>query len=206
MEFTRRTFVATGLASAGVAGLAGCLGGDGGIVLEGEPALPVPVAGDPDADVTVMDFGDFSCPGCGTYKLQIYPFIEESYVEPGLIRYEHRDFPIPAGDWSWAVAGAARSVQDREGDEAFWDFTSEIYTHLGEYSYERIETVADDLGFDGEEIRQDAEEGVYRDDLETERERASDAGVDSTPTIVVDGEEVETSLEDIQEAIDDALE
>lgn len=206
MKLTRREFAAT-TAIAGV-GLAGCLGDDGDdIVLEGEDALPVPVAGDPDADVTVMVFEDFACGGCQQFKLQIFPVLEEAYMEPGLIRYEHRDRPLSGtGEWSFPVAGAARSVQDQEGDDAFWEFASEIYTYLGEYSYDRIETVADDLGFDGEQVRRDAEEGTYEEELAIERDRAADAGVNSTPTVVVDGSTVELSLEEIQEAIDDALE
>ncbi len=204
MRVTRREFVATGIASAGIAGLAGCLGDDeGGVVLEGEPALEVPVVGDPDADVTVMVFEDFSCPACRDFKLNSFPVLEEAYIEPGSIRYEHRDFPIPAGDWSWQVASAARSVYDNEGNDAFWAFTSRIYEDLGEYSYEGIEAAADELELDGERVRRDTEEERYRDELETERERAADAGIGGTPTVVVDGEVVE---EDIIETIDDALE
>ena len=205
MRFTRREFVATGIASAGVAGLAGCLGDDGNeVVLEGEDALPVPVAGDPDADVTVMVFEDFACGACQQFKHTSFPVLEEFYIEPGLIRYEHRDRPLEStGEWSFPVASAARSVQDQEGDDAFWEFTTRIYEDLGEYSYEGIEAAADELGFDGEQTRRDAEEETYRDELETERERASDAGISGTPTVVVDGEIVE---EDLTEAIDDALE
>ncbi|MHC3439640.1 thioredoxin domain-containing protein [Natrialbaceae archaeon A-gly3] len=209
MRFTRREFVATGIASAGVAGLAGCLGDDGEIVLEGEAALEAPVAGDPDADVTVMAFEDFGCGGCRSFKLNVFPFIENSYIEPGEIRYEHRDFPIPANStWSWSVASAARSVYEHEGNDAFWEFTNRIYEDFGEYSYEGIEDAADELGFDGEQVRQDAEAGTYRDGVETERERASDAGIGSTPTVVVDGSVVDDPFDsdELFGAIDDALE
>lgn len=203
MQLTRRTF-----AAAALTGVAGCIGnGADRIELDGEDVLPVPVLGDPDAEVTVMVFEDFTCGACRQFKSNVFPQIVNTYVAEGEIRYEHRDFPGVTGNpWSWTVAGAARSVQDREGNTDFWVFANEIYGYFGEYSYEAIESVADELDYDAEAIREDAESDVYRDDLEAERERASDAGVEATPTVVVDGEVVTNWPEDTLDAIDAALE
>lgn len=210
MDISRRKFAATALAGTGVA-VAGCLNSNSGNVegeleLEGESALPVPVAGDPDADVTVMVFKDFGCPGCARYTEEVYPDIKSSYIEPGDIRYEFRDYPIPSDEeWSWKIAGAARSVQDQGDDEAFWQFEENIYGEFGNYSLEVIESIANDAGVDGEQVVTDTEDGAYRDELETEQERAQDAGIKGTPSVFVDGEQIEPSYNSIESAIDDAL-
>ena len=203
MKLTRRTFVAA--STAGVVGVAGCLGGNG-FTLEGESPLPAPVAGDPDADLTVKVFEDFACPACAQFKLQLYPQLERSYVEPGAIRYEHHDFPIPVDEqWSWAIAGAARSVQEQGGDEEFWSFTGEVYRHQNDYSYDVVESVAAEVGVDGDRARNDAEDGTYRSALEAAADRAGDAGVQGTPTVVVDGQIVDSDPASIMDAIEDAL-
>ncbi|AHF99171.1 disulfide bond formation protein [Halostagnicola larsenii XH-48] len=211
MDISRRRFAATALAGTGVA-VAGCLNSNSGNVegeleLEGESELPVPVAGDPDADVTVMVFKDFGCPACAKYTESIYPDIKSTYIEPGDIRYEFRDFPIPSSDeWSWEIASAARSVQDQGGDEAFWQFEENIYSEFNDgYSLEVIESTANDAGVDGEQVVTDTEDGAFRDELETEKERASNAGIEATPSVFVDGEQVEASYDAIESAIDDAL-
>ncbi|SFS76559.1 DsbA family protein [Halostagnicola kamekurae] len=215
MDISRRKFAATALAGAGVA-VAGCLnsnsGNGGEFELEGEPALPVPVAGDPEADVTVMVFKDFGCGACARYTLEdelnVYPRLKESYIDPGEIRYEFHDFPIPANpDWSWEIASAARSVQDQGGDEAFWQFEENIYAEFTDgYSLDVIESTANDAGVDGEKVVTDTEDGAYRGELETERERAKNAGIKATPTVIVDGEQVEDPTYDpIESAIEDAL-
>ncbi len=205
MKLTRRTFVAAG--SAGVVATAGCLGGEDEVEEPDEPPLPIPVVGDPDASVTVRVFEDFSCPGCREFKLGVYPEIEAAYIDSGDIRYEHHDFPIPVDEtWSWGIAGAARSVQEQGGDEAFWSFASEIYEHQGSYSYEAIETVAENVGVDGEQASSDAEEGVYRDQLEELRANAEEAGVSGTPTVVVNDSVVDPEFSAIEAAIDAALE
>lgn len=222
MTPTRRGFLATA-GSVAALSVAGCLGSDGGnpddgagnggdeFELPGEDVLPVPVAGDPDAGVTVMAFEDFACPHCRQYKAEVYPELKQSYIEPGEIRYEHHDFPIPVdSEWSWGIAGAARSVQDQAGDEAFWAFAERIYDHQGQYSNGVVAEVAGtvDEVVDGEvepdAVVTDVEDGTYRGDLESERERGIEAGVESTPTIVVDGRTVDPLFDEIQSAIEDA--
>jgi len=121
MERTRRSLLA-GTMSIGVVGAAGCLGGgsdgnDGEMTAgttaptaagcrprswpvrlrsdrTGEPDLDYrPVIVDPEADVVVQAFEDFTCGHCATYKLEHFPTIREEYIDPGEVRYEHWDFP-----------------------------------------------------------------------------------------------------------------
>jgi len=87
-----------------------------------------PVIVDPEADVVVQAFGDFTCGHCATYKLEHFPTIREEYIDPGEVRYEHWDFPIPVNEtWAVPVASAARGVGARQGAEAFFSFASTAY-------------------------------------------------------------------------------
>lgn len=196
MDVTRRTVLGTAV-TAGVGTVAGCLGSDG-------PPDP-PVAGDPDADVTVTAYEDFACPPCRSYKIEVVPYLEANYIETGLIRYEHRDYPVPAdGHWSWAVASAAREVYETDGDESFWTFANEIYRHQQSYSYGTIETVADELGLDGASAREAAEDETHRSTIEDSKSYGESNGVGGTPTVLVDGEQFD--IGELGYAIDSALE
>ena len=229
MRPTRRTLLTAGC----VAVLAGCLDA-GDDDSEGEAAdhddsaesdeeaettadredsasgeLTAPVWGDPDADVTMEVYEDFSCPACQQFKLEIFPAIADQYLESETIRYEHRDYPLPVDDWSEPVANAARAVQDLEGDEAFFAFVSDVYAHQGAYSYDRLESVADNLGYDGEAVRDAAEAGTYQATLEADIARGEELGVTGTPNVFVNGSQVEfeegtPAMETINEAIDAA--
>jgi len=87
-----------------------------------------PVIVDPEADVVVQAFEDFTCGHCATYKLEHFPTIREEYIDPGEVRYEHWDFPIPVNEtWAVPVASAARGVGARQGAEAFFSFASTAY-------------------------------------------------------------------------------
>ena len=215
MEVTRRSVLSTAATVGLGVGIAGCLGDEGNGTDEIDDPPEPPVAGDPDASVTVTVYEDFSCPACLAFKQGVYPVLEEQYLEPGEIRYEHRDFPVVNDDWSWYVPSAAREVYETEGDEAFWSFADEIYAHQGSYSFEAIESVADDLGLDGAAAREAAEDERHRSVIEDNQAYGEAAGVPGTPGVVVDGDVVEfvesddfqtMALERTTEAIEAALE
>ncbi len=179
------------LTAAGIAGtVAGCLGDENGLSADGETVdeLPTPVQGDPDADVTVAVYEDFSCPGCQSYKLSVYPEIKEEFVETDRIRYEHHDLPVVNEDWSYQIPSAARAVQDTEGDDAFFAFAEAIYPYQGEYSFETVESVANEIGTDSSVVRAAAEDLTYLPVIEASSEAGQDRGVNSTPTVAVNDE------------------
>lgn len=212
MDTSRRGFLAA--AGATAVSLAGCLGGGGNEAgncqISDEPRvqeLSAPVAGDPNADITVMVFEDFLCPHCATFSLQIAPQIRSEYVEPGIIRFEHRDLPLPIDEkWSWAVPSAARGVQDAMGDEAFFEYKHalfEEYQDAGEYTMDVLDSLADDVGADGCAIRGDAINETYRPVLKADRQRGINMGAQGTPAVFVNGRLLESpAFSNIRSAIE----
>ena len=199
---SRRRFLTVGGAAA-LTALAGCSGSSGAdpdaIADDTRPAL-----GEESAPVTVTVFEDFGCPSCRQFKAQATPAIVQRYVEPGDVRYLHADFPIPVDEaWSYPVAGAARAVFEEAGNDAFWDFSADIYEHQGSYSLEAIESVADDVAGVGSEARSAAEDDTYHEVVEADRDRGEEWGVSGTPSVFVDDEQVE--LNAIEEAIQSRL-
>jgi len=207
---TRRAYLA-GAATAAVgvaAGLAGCLGGggSGGSTGTTVDSLPPPVQGDPNADVVVKVFEDFSCPHCREYELTVLPQLESAYVKPGTIRYEHHDFPIPVDKrWSWVVASAARGVQDHVGDAAFFEYSHSLFAHQTEYSLDLIASLAADVGADGKVIRRDAKDQTYRPVVEADRKQGVAMGLQGTPQVYVNGTMLSSHGYDaVSKAIDQA--
>jgi protein-disulfide isomerase len=208
METTRRAYLS---AVAGTAGaLAGCVGGSGsGCDAESESpvdSLPSPVAGDPDADVTVMAFEDFACSHCMRYELDQLPKLRSEYIEPGTIRYERHDYPIPVNKWSWPAASAARGVQDETDDETFYEYVRAVYENQGDLSVDTLHGLADEVGAPACDIREDADTETYRPVVEADRSRGKQLGVPGTPAIYVNGQFVRSyAFEDIKAAIESEL-
>lgn len=207
-RLSRRQLLAA--AGAGAASLAGCTGGgDGG---GGGPtetcaeSLPRPYLGAADAAVTVAVFEDYACPHCRHFDEQVAPGLVSNYAEPGKIRYEFYDFPIPVRDpTSWQAASAARAVQDREGREAFFAYKSRLFDNQSSLSLDAYASLADGIT-DGDAVREAARTRCYEPVVTADRQTGRDRGVQGTPTVFVDGEALSApSYDALRSAVDSAL-
>ncbi|WP_277541277.1 DsbA family protein [Haloarcula laminariae] len=219
-RFSRRTFIAGSVALA--TGSAGCLsGGDDstptpgiGTIAESttpdtEGALPSPVAGDPEADVTVAAYEDYACPHCATYSLDVFPQLASEYLEPGRIRYEFHDFPSPVDETvSWQAASAARAVQVEAGSQAYFEYSESLFGDQSNLGPDRYASLAEEVDVDGETVRQAATEERYSETVTADKQGGLDSGVSGTPTVFVNGSQVEwqeIAYEPLKDAIESAM-
>jgi protein-disulfide isomerase len=180
--------VTTALAGCLGSGTSGSSGGSGNATTRSGDPLSAPVRGDPEAGVTVAVYEDFACPHCRSYNAEILPEVESEYIEPGTIRYEHRDFPLPVDDpQSYYAANAARAVQDRTGDEEFWTYADLLFENQSSLGGDRYASLADEVGVDGDPVRGAAASRVYRTTVMGNKNRGKDEGVTGTPGVIVDG-------------------
>ncbi len=146
--------------------------------------LSIPVAGDPEAAVTVTVFEDLRCPHCADFNAEVYPRIESEYVDDGTIRYEHRDFPVVNG-WSENYAYAGRSVQAQVGDEAFFAFAKGVFERQTKQTWGMVGDVAAEVGADADETVDDGESGTYSTVVDADASAGQERGVSTTPTVFV---------------------
>lgn len=182
-RLSRRTFLG-GVGASAVA-LAGCLGGG-----TAEGSENVPVRGDPDADVTLEVYEDFTCGHCQNYETQTFPQVQEAYLAPGLIRYEHRDYPFLSSQ-AWQAASAVREVYEENGNGSFWEYKSALMERGSEIESgapDVFGSVAEELTLDADSIQTAATDRVHDDAAEADKERGESLGVGGTPSFVVDGE------------------
>ncbi len=205
MTTTRRSV----LAGAGLAlgSLAGCLGGGDGRSADppaDAPELPTPAFGpDPDeADAVIAVWEDYRCSHCASFSTTVVPRIRSELVGDG-VRFEFHDFPIPVDRrWSWDVAMAARSVQERVGVDAFWTFNERAFERFGAvHGTAALRSVAEFAGADPDQVLADVENDRHYPVVEADRERGEAAGVRGTPAVFVDGESVGNSFEAVADAV-----
>jgi protein-disulfide isomerase len=228
MTRTRRDYLVM-VGSAATVGLAGCLGsgdtegddppqesgGDNQIqtsydcdLSERDPVseLPPPVDGPNDAAVTVDVFEDFACPHCAAFATGALVQLKDEYLETGDVRFRHFDLPIPVSEWSRRVGNAARSVQDANGDDAFFEFSVAAYENQDGYSWQLLGDLAGEVGADSCRVLSDASNGTYGQVLDSNRQTGVERGIEATPGITVNGTLVDPSESDGRyEAVSSAI-
>ena len=206
---TRRRFLAaSGVGAVSAVGTAGCLGlgGSGGetTATAVPETLPPPTRGD--GDVTMTVYADFACPACRTFHDDFVPPLESEYIDPGIVTYEHRDFPLEMhAPRSFDAANAARAVQNATDDETFFAYVDSLFGNQRRLSADVYQSLAGEVDADGEQVRAAAEDRIYRRTVSRDLDAGDEAGVRGTPTVFVDGQApAELSLEAIREAIETA--
>lgn len=138
------------------------------------------VGGNPEGDITVVEFLDYRCGYCR----KAHGDVEELIKSDGNIRLIVKEFPI-LGEASTASSRFAIATKLTAGDEAYKAVHDALITFSGEPSTAALARLADGLGLDGEAIiaQLDSEE-VNREISET-RALAQRLQIRGTPTFVM---------------------
>ncbi|WP_293032537.1 thioredoxin domain-containing protein [Natronococcus sp.] len=200
----RRSFL-TLTAATGSAALAGCTALFGASLpdeLDGvdpDPdQLPTPTVGSGTVSIDVYE--DLACPGCQEFQAAVFPELEARFLEDDAATYRHHDFPLPADEErSIPMANAARAVQSATGSDddpgAFFEYKRFVMDAGTPSDEELVEIVAAETDVDASVVEDALEENAYYPTLAAEWEDADGRGVDRTPTVFVDDEEVEDPLD-----------
>jgi len=164
-----------------------------------------PVLGNPNAPVTLIDFGDFRCRYCKLFQETIKPTIMEKYVKTGKVKYVYRDL-ITMGNNSILAAGGA-NCSGKQGK--YWEFADAL--HSGKpgmiYTEKSLSEIAVSLGLDAEKFKQCLDAKEYVKEIEKDTEDARAAGATGTPTVFINGRIIVglASLGEYEKIIDEEL-
>jgi protein-disulfide isomerase len=151
------------------------------------------VLGASTAPVVMQVYADFQCPACRMFVTSQLPSLVNDFVTPGTLRIEARDIDIlgkgsPNESLELAVGAACAAEQDR-----YWQFHDLVFwnqgrENKGDHNAAFIEKVAT-----AAEVDMAAwSTCITRQDLRTAvtavTQSAVSAGVNSTPTLVINGQ------------------
>lgn len=204
----RKLLAASGTAfAAGVAGCSGARNHDCDIEDPGvQTEAPRAIVGDPASDIVIRVYEDFGCPACRVFYLENFPPLRQNYVDEGIVRWEHWDWPIPASEWSEEMASAGRGIVDRHGSAAFFRFAKAVYENQNDHSYELIGDLAEEVGADRCRSIADAEFETYEPVINADREAGVNRGIGGTPTVTINTEPISPDQIPTTGAISQAIE
>jgi protein-disulfide isomerase len=148
------------------------------LLLEQDPNAPV--LGNPDGDVTVIEFFDYNCPYCR----QAMPEVQSMLDADPNIRLVYREWPI-LGDGSVFAAKAALASRNQEKYEEFHWALMGMEGRAEEASVLRI---ADLVGLDIDQLLTDMEGAEIAEHIETTSRLSQALGFNGTPSFVIGDE------------------
>jgi protein-disulfide isomerase len=164
-----------------------------------------PRKGPADAPVEVVVFEDFLCPHCGTFAEVVAPRLERTFVEQGDVAYYMLNFVV-IGPESERIAQVGECVLD-QGNDAYWAFETAAYrSQQGLDEARAIELALEYApGLDEERLRTCAAEDEMLEAVRADGTTAQELGLRGTPSVLVEGEQVDPTFDAISSAIEAAL-
>lgn len=149
-----------------------------------------PVMGQPDAEITILEWGDYQCTFCFRFHQSTLDTIKERYIETGVANLVFKDFPLNGPD---SVLGAHASYCAGEQDR-YWEYHDILYTNwagerTGWITTESLERFAADAGIDIEEFAACMQDNRYVQKISELQAFGRDIGVDATPSFFIFNDE-----------------
>ena len=140
------------------------------------------VLGNPDAPVTVVEYGDFECPYCAAAAPVLRQLVAES---DGRVRLVFRHFPLAQNHPHALTAALAAEAAGAQG--AFWEMHDLLFARQDRLSDAALRAYAEELGLDGDRVvGAAAQEFAVKVAADFETGLADE--VAGTPTVIIDGQ------------------
>jgi protein-disulfide isomerase len=166
------------------------------------------VRGNPDAPVTLEEYGDFQCPPCGMFAAFLQQ-LEKEY--DSRLRVVFRNFPLSMHEHAReaALAAEAAGLQGR-----FWEMHDVLYREQETWSKaanvrQLFESYAGTMGLDLDKFRNDMDGEEVKARVDADRQRGQSLGIQITPTVFINNQPLDRehkNPEGIRAEINAALE
>lgn len=144
--------------------------------------------GDPEAPISVVEFGDYQCPACAMFASGVKPLIELNLVETGRAKFVFYDLPISSiHSNSFLASRASHCAGDQD---RYWEYHTTLFDNQFSWA-----ASGDPVGnFVGYARALGLDDGAFRDCLNSARHAdrvtanlrlASALNLTSTPSVLV---------------------
>jgi protein-disulfide isomerase len=140
-----------------------------------DPATPV--GGNPQGDVTIVEFFDYRCPYCK----QVLPSLQALLKEDHKLRFVYKEMPV-LGPQSVTAAHAALAAQRQGKYEAFHNA---MMATKGQITDETVYKVAGSVGLDVDRLKQDMSAPEIGQSLKANLALADALNIRGTPGFII---------------------
>ena len=138
------------------------------------------VGGNPDGDITIVEFSDYRCPYCK----QAHPEVAELVASDGNIRLIYKEFPI-LGPESLTTAQFAMATLMVEGPEAYEKVSAALMDLRGAPSIDALTKLAEGFDLDAAALLEKMESVEVKQAIQANRALGQSLQISGTPTFIL---------------------
>ncbi len=135
------------------------------------------VYGNPDGDVTIVEFFDYKCGYCKRAVNDVIAAVEED----GNIRLVYKEFPILSEQSEIAARAAMAAISQNK----YMEMHLALMATSGDLDLDRLMRIADDAGLDTDRLAKDMEDPGIQKAIDRNHEIARAIGIEGTPAFII---------------------
>ena len=147
------------------------------LLLEGEPSL-----GNARAPLTIVEFSDFECRYCQQFHQTVMPNLKKEYIETGLVRFIHKDLPLPFHRQALPAATAARCAGEQN---KYWTTYGALFDGQSCLQCKGVVAIARERGVDATTLQACMNRDSTKALINANVSEAQLHGIRATPTFVI---------------------
>ena len=144
------------------------------------------ILGNPDAKITIVEFGDYQCTFCYKFHDETMKKIDQAYIKAENVNFVYRDFPLN-GPQSILASEASYCAQKQS---KFWEYHNTLYDNWGGENTGWITKnvligFANDIKLDLDSFSQCLENSEFKQKVLDNEQFAREIGIDATPSFLI---------------------
>ena len=153
------------------------------------------VSGNQNAKITIIAYESLTCSHCANFHKDVYPSLKKDFIDTGLVKIEFRHFPLDIAALNASKISLCKQDQSLEileklySNQQAWikgEGIEEVNNNLKEF----LKKAGFDIDFEKCINNKEIEDFVLNDRIEGTK----NFKVNSTPTIIINNEKFEKSL------------
>ena len=159
------------------------------------------VGGNPDGDITIVEFSDYRCPYCK----RAHPEVAELVATDGNVRLIYKEFPILGQD-SLTTAQFALATLMVAGPEAYVEVSNALMDLRGAPSDGALSKIAEGLGLDAAALLEKMKSTEVSQAIQANRALGQRLQISGTPTFILGDQVVRgyVPLENMRAMVEEA--
>jgi protein-disulfide isomerase len=150
--------------------------------------------GPENAEVTLVEFGDYQCPSCGAY----HPFVKEILNRyPKQVRLEFHHFPLISIHPNSLAASKAAEAAGEQGH--YWEMHDALFEYQNQWATQPdpkpiFAAIANRIGINGTILVQAMDNPRLQERILADVQQGDKVGIQAVPTFFIKGQQVSMKL------------
>ena len=142
--------------------------------------------GNPDAKITMVEFGDYQCTFCYKFHDETMKKISDKYIKTQKLNFIYKDFPLN-GEQSILASEASYCAQKQD---KFWDYHNTLYNNWGgeNTGWITVNVLLDfarDVELNLDDFSQCLNDSEFRQKVLENEQFGKDIGISATPSFLI---------------------